>query len=394
MHISRLGLVLHVLLWSCGDDGQGLGPEADRWSVKVVVQTGGETIDPDGYTLTFQESVPTPVSVNDTLSYGLAVDGTYQWGLSEVADNCSVEGPNPISLDLALGDSLTVNFNVECTYALRDQIAFDRSGLGHHKEIYVVADDGSGLTRLTNNPEMADTRPAVSPNGTQIAFVSHPDGDSEIFVMAADGGDVVRLTNHPAVDADPAWSPDGSLIVFSSTRGGTFDLFAVRPDGSELRQVTSFVAGERGPSWSPDGSTIAYWGSSESEHPAEAAGIFIVPAAGGDAVRLAGHDAHDSKPEWSPDGQWIAFNSSRTGSDEIWLVRPNGSGLVQLTDTPIDTNEANPTWSPDGRRIAFHVRGLGSTIPELRIIDVESGEVTALLSEPPSDYEPSWSRLR
>src|SRR6185436_15955834 len=71
--------------------------------------------------------------------------------------------------------------------------------------------------------------------------------------------------------------------------------------------------------------------------------------------------------EWSPDGSSIAFVSSRDGNREIYLVRPDGSGLERLTNDP--ANDDIPKWSPDGKRIAFQaVRG---SMLESRNYDIE-----------------------
>jgi Tol biopolymer transport system component len=53
----------------------------------------------------------------------------------------------------------------------------------------------------------SDGVPAWSPDGTRIAFESERDGNLEIYVMNADGSGVTRLTNDPASDSTPAWSP-------------------------------------------------------------------------------------------------------------------------------------------------------------------------------------------
>ena len=69
-----------------------------------------------------------------------------------------------------------------------------------------------------------------------IAFESMRDGDVEIYVMNADGSGQTRLTNNPAVDRDPAWSPDGRQIVFASTRDdslvGNVEIYVMNADGS------------------------------------------------------------------------------------------------------------------------------------------------------------------
>ena len=58
-----------------------------------------------------------------------------------------------------------------------------------------------------------------------------------------------------------------------------------------------------------------------------------------------------ANPQWSPNGQTILFNSRREGSADLYLIRPDGSGLHRITDDPADEDE--PRWSRDGRTIYF-----------------------------------------
>jgi Tol biopolymer transport system component len=66
--------------------------------------------------------------------------------------------------------------------------------------------DLSNLKRLTDNAA-EDMFPTWSPDGSQIAFQSDRDGNSEIYVMNADGINLRNLTNNPADDTLPAWYP-------------------------------------------------------------------------------------------------------------------------------------------------------------------------------------------
>ena len=65
---------------------------------------------------------------------------------------------------------------------------------------------------------------------------------------------------------------------------------------------------------------------------------------------LKGHTDAVAAVAWSPDGKWIAFASDRTGSFEIYVIRPNGADLTRLTSNACEDTE--PSWSPDGRAIA------------------------------------------
>jgi hypothetical protein len=84
----------------------------------------------------------------------------------------------------------------------------------------------------------------------RIAFASNRDGNFEIYVMNADGSGVTRLTNNPANDW-PSWSPDGKRIAFDSNRDGNFEIYVMNADGSGQTNLTNNQAEDWGPSWSP-----------------------------------------------------------------------------------------------------------------------------------------------
>lgn len=76
--------------------------------------------------------------------------------------------------------------------------------------------------------------PALSPDGTQIAFVYRGD----IWVAPSAGGRAMPLTRHVAYDAYPLWSPDGKWIAFASVRNGNWDVFAIPVAGGAPVQLT------------------------------------------------------------------------------------------------------------------------------------------------------------
>jgi TolB protein len=96
-------------------------------------------------------------------------------------------------------------------------------------ELFSIPLAGGAETRLTERSR-ADASPALSPDGSRIAFVSTTDGNSEIYLMNSDGTNYIRITRDPAIDSCPRWSPDGRRIIFSSDRSGKVAVYEVQLD--------------------------------------------------------------------------------------------------------------------------------------------------------------------
>ena len=267
--------------------------------------------------------------------------------------------------------------------AQKSQIVFNSTRDGN-SEIYVMDSDGGNQNRLTEN-QADDGKPAWSPDGHQIAFVSNRgDGRYKIYVMDADGKYPIRLTDgvwdtdpdwspdgqkiaftaspegigaHIAImDADgknllqlingqePSWSPVGERLAFISRRDRHDEIYIIATDGTGLRRVTHDLAAKGGPSWSPDGQRVAYW----SEH-GEFFQIYVVDTDGKNRKRLTHNRAHNMWPAWSTDGKTIAYVSSK-GIDvgvreQIHLMTAEGIYLKQLSDFH-DGADYGPDFGP------------------------------------------------
>jgi dipeptidyl aminopeptidase/acylaminoacyl peptidase len=211
------------------------------------------------------------------------------------------------------------------------KIAFSSTRDVNNQEIYVMNDDGSDVTRLTNNAAR-DSDPSWSPDGEKIAFQTTRDGDNEIFVMnAADGSDVTRLTNNLASDEFPRWSPDGEKITFQSNRDGNFEIYIMNAaDGGNPTRLTNNNAIDGSPSWSPDAEKITF-GSQRDGNPE----IYVMNADGSGQTRLTNNNAIDGSSGWSTDGEKIAFISTRDGNFEIYIMNAaDGSGQTNITNHP------------------------------------------------------------
>jgi Tol biopolymer transport system component len=100
--------------------------------------------------------------------------------------------------------------------------------------------------------------PAWSADGSQIAFSSVREGQSEIFVIDAGGIELRRLTHNTFDDLHPTWSPDGAMIAFQSNPDGKWDIYvmnvedALRGTGDTgMRRLTTSDANDGFPSWRP-----------------------------------------------------------------------------------------------------------------------------------------------
>ena len=186
---------------------------------------------------------------------------------------------------------------------------------------------------------------AVSINFKTMALMKQDGSDQRILFNKKDG-----------LALAPAWSPDGSRIAFSEgvyfpgPRRSTAQVAVMNNDGTGLRTITPVGSNSGFPSWSPDGLKIVY---EQDGH------LVIQTLATGACVNLTNPGGQrDNFPRWSPRGDSIAFTSNREADQEyrIYLIRPDGSGLHKLTDSPGD---AHASWSPDGTELIFSSARMG-----------------------------------
>jgi Tol biopolymer transport system component len=220
-------------------------------------------------------------------------------------------------------------------------------------DLYVMDLLNGGRVRRLTNGRGFNEEPSWSRDGAWIVFQSTRDGIraplgpgrnyKDLYAVRPDGTDVRRLTTLPGFNGNPAWGPGGSRLAFGSDRDGNFDIFSMAADGGDQRQLTDFhrsggfAAFAR---WSPDGSRIVFNASNPA--PGPLASIYSIPADGGQPYRIT--TGFDLRPDWSPDGQWIVFIRQWQGSWELFVARPDGSDVTQLTwDKAV---KDVPRWRP------------------------------------------------
>jgi Tol biopolymer transport system component len=197
-----------------------------------------------------------------------------------------------------------------------------------------------------------DQAPTWSPDGTKIAFFSNRSGNDDIWVMASDGGGLTRLTTDPRVDWDPAWSPSGKQIAFGSFRSGNEDIWVTNTDGTGQHALTDDPGRDRHPAWSPDGTKIAFDSARVGSFE-----IYVMKADGTAVRQLTVNEAIDARPVWSPDGRWIMYQSEEAQAGDRYLhtVRPDGSDSEQFSEGGQWTT--SPDWQSLERPDACQTRG-------------------------------------
>jgi len=122
-----------------------------------------------------------------------------------------------------------------------------------NQEIYIMNSDGTGVRNLSQDPGddtflhgslMSLFVDPWSPGGTKLAFASERTGNREIYVIREDGSGLTNVTNDPATDRFDGWAPSGDWIAFESDRNGPWHIFAVNPEQGELWQITDGTAND------------------------------------------------------------------------------------------------------------------------------------------------------
>ncbi len=264
----------------------------------------------------------------------------------------------------------------------------DGQGDETRSSIFLIPVEGGQtetIRRVTQSPPGAgDSYPAFAPDGQAIAFRRiFNDSLTELFVVDAPGKEPRQLTAEQAVIEGFTWTPDGAELIYSVNRNGSASLHRIRRDTPQPARGQAFGAAGRKaffPTISPDGGQIAF------VEPLDDANIWqLVP--NGKPRKLIASNHADHSAQISPDGQHIVFVSDRSGGEELWLCRADGSNPQQLTQRNAPTG--SPRWSPDGRGIVFDSREDGNS--EVFIISVEGGPPRRLTNDKANDSLPCWS---
>jgi TolB protein len=183
--------------------------------------------------------------------------------------------------------------------------------------------------------------PAISPDGSRIAFLSDRDGATDIYIIAADGSGEARLTSTPETESQPAWSADGKEIRFTVLANEASRIYSIEPTGKN-QKLLGTVPG-RAIRVSPDGRSVLSWTGTWT-----AMRLFVSGPDGSKARQLTDGSGVVWGARWSPDGKRIVFSDKDgEGVLQVIVMNADGSGRRQVTRPAASGEQYQmPAWSP------------------------------------------------
>jgi Tol biopolymer transport system component len=228
---------------------------------------------------------------------------------------------------------------------------------------------GSRLIAIRGDAGRYNVAPSLSPDGTQVMFLSDRELFSiDLFLADARTGKVTRQITKTAVDphyqslqfiqSAGSWSPDGNRFAFAGIAGGdpVLSLYDVKRAEKEREIRLSSLDEVFNPSWSPDGRRIAFAGLTGG-----LSDLFVYDLEAGELTRLTSDPFADLQPVWSPDGRTLAFATDRFTSDlSLLRIGRYAVALIDVTTRQVSrlpgfegATHINPQWAPDGASLYF-----------------------------------------
>jgi Tol biopolymer transport system component len=273
----------------------------------------------------------------------------------------------------------------------------------HHSEIFTVKPDGSSVHQLTHFGYGSGVLwPDWSPDGRTIIFTRYwgepvepfPPRSVQILTMNADGS-AMRAVTPRGLDERASYLPDGRILYY---RGSSRVWVVASPDATHIRSTAIHR-----PPWAnslcvlANGNRLAVMRSLKVNGPPWSA-LFVGRLFGGPGSlkRITPYQRMDGI-DCSPDGMRILFSSpyplgrTQKKSENVFSVRPDGSGLVQLTRSHGGwVHNLALSWSPDGTKIAF-IR-YGHRISQWYVMNADGTAVTQIA--PALAFGAAWGSHR
>ena len=176
-----------------------------------------------------------------------------------------------------------------------------------------------------------------TPDGEELVFSSSKEGTPDLYSLNLKNGILKKLTTSYGINVSPAVSPDSNSIAFVSDKGGSPQIYIMRKDGTDVKRITFEGSYNTSPSWSPKGDKIVFTGRRGTNQ------IFLVNPDGSGLNQLTSQ-GNNEDPSFSPDGRYISFSSDREGRKGVYIMRANGENQKRITSRNLKAY--GPRWAP------------------------------------------------
>ena len=164
-----------------------------------------------------------------------------------------------------------------------------------------------------------------------------------MFLMNPDGSGKVCVSPEGMHVDGASWSPDGSRMVVSVYLDGA-SLLGVLDLDMGLVSPTRESDLDSSPEWSPDGTGTVFVSRTDEAGAKIPPEIYLIEPNGLGRTRLPHCAGRKSSPSWSPDGTRIIYASDGDGTDGIYVMNADGSGVILLTQGHGMISQ--PAWGP------------------------------------------------
>lgn len=259
----------------------------------------------------------------------------------------------------------------------------DRQG----KALYqlAIADSDGYNEQVLFESRMPIVRPAWSPDGNQLAYVSYSTGRPQIYVQNIYSRHTQQLTDFKGSNLSPAWSPDGRRMAMALSKDGNSEIYIMDLTTRQLYRVTRDVATDIEPTWSPDGRSLIFM-SDRGGRP-QLYRIAVSDAGPmGRARRLTYDGVENMRPDVSPDGKLLAMVHNNGGRHRIAVLDFETEQLSILTDGQFDES---PGFAPNGSMLIYASQTAGKGV--LAVVSADGRASHKLRFLQGEVREPAWS---
>lgn len=193
--------------------------------------------------------------------------------------------------------------------------------------------------QLTRFPGSA-LGPAMLPNGKELVISLSKDGDPDLYLLDLSGQEKKRLTKRIGLDIAPYPSNDGSKVCFSTDRWGNLHVATLDIASGEVNRLTRVGTLNDSCVWNPFDNLILFSGMDTDRE----FDVFAMNSKGEEMERLTYDASNNESPDFSPDGKLVVFSSKRSGRNQIYFMKADGTQVSP--PIALDGDASQPTWSP------------------------------------------------